>query len=218
VALCVSQCFEVIDGVLGPKLDPAGGITCGAAGLAISASSLDPISPDACNGLARRGNGLYAPCPDAISGGQGTGSPQQGDLPLVFAGASDDSYTFLSDVVSITNTTCCAVGGKISLRCGGAYLDCADDFYGSAHLEVNINGAGLGQCTPDTTMVFENRQGVNVHTAFNNMVDDNYLAIAAGATVTYQAAFVFFANTGSGTLSGTLGFEFVWVLPQIGCC
>jgi hypothetical protein len=36
--LCVNECMEVVDGILGPKLDPAGGITCGPDGLTAAAA------------------------------------------------------------------------------------------------------------------------------------------------------------------------------------
>jgi hypothetical protein len=219
MALCVGCGFEVIDGILEHKLDPAGNITCGAAGLAVAIPAvLDPISPDACNGVERRGNGLYVPCPDAVTGIIQNDSVNNDLLPLAVSGVNN-TYTFSSGGGNtIANPLCCDVSGIIAIRAGGLYLEAADGFYGSCKLQINPNGVGLVDCSPDTTMVFENQSGSTVHTSFNNFVDENWISIPAGGSITYAAALVVFVNTGAGTLSGNIKFEYVLTLPQTECC
>lgn len=219
MAVCVSACMEVVDGVLGPKLAPAGGITCEADGLTVTFPAVaDPaISGDACNGVVHRGDGLWSPCPDAVTGVIQNDSINNDLLPLGIAG--DAVYTFTSGAGNtIENPLCCDVSGIIAIRAGGLYLDAADGFYGTARLQINPDGAGLQECSPDTTMVFENQQGTNIHTAFNNFVDENVIVIPAGGSITYAAALVVHAIAGSGTLSGTIKFEYVLTLPPSGCC
>jgi len=47
MAVCVGNCFEVVDGVLQLQIDPAGGITCGPDGLTASAVSGDAAAAQA---------------------------------------------------------------------------------------------------------------------------------------------------------------------------
>lgn len=221
-ALCVSQCMEVVDGVLGPKLKTDGGLVCDGDGLHVvfPAGVVVPgVSPDACNGFALRGNGYYSPCPDAITGlAQATNTVDPVTMPLSVPGSSNN-YLWKSGIISITNTLCCEVSGTISIRAGGLYLAADDGFYGQANLDVNPNGTGMVPAFPDTTQVFENQSGGVLHTSFNNFVDENWLTIAAGATVTYQAAVNLFVSAApGGTMTGTIGFEFNWTCPQTGCC
>lgn len=218
-AVCVGCGLEVVDGLLAVDLAAGGGILCGDDGLYVSTSVLDPISPDACNGIVRRGNGLYSPCPKALAFGIDTGSPQQGAVGAVTAGVgpSTNTYGFTSDAIVIDNPLCCAVKGKITIRAGGLFLAANDGFYGDAHLEVKINTDPYG-VFPSNTMVFENQSGGVLRTGFNGLQDDNYLAIAAGGSVTYQAQILVNVHEGNGTLSGTIGFEFNYFLAQDCTC
>ena len=218
-ALCVSNCLTVVDGVLEIKLDPAGNITCGADGLAVPGGVTVPgVSPDDCNGFELRGNGYYSPCPDSVSGVIQNDSVNNDLLPLAISTAGAGTYTFTTGSNTIENPLCCEVSGIIAIRAGGLYLDAADGFYGTARLQVNPNGGGLIDASPDTTVVFENQQGVNIHTAFNGFVDENIIVIPALSSITYAAALVVHVNAGTGTLSGLIKFEYVLTLPQSGCC
>jgi len=220
MAVCVGCAFEVVDGVLEAKLDPAGHITCGDAGLAVTIpAQTDPnISADACNGIKHHTDGLYAPCPTSVSGGVASGSAQQGVLPVTIIGAADNEWAFESDLISIHNPYCCDVSGRISVQCGGLYIDMATGFRGYARVEVNIAGAGYLAAFPQTNKLVQNNGTGTFYDDLNNIRDDNYLVVGAGATVTYRATYVFHATTGDATLHGTAGFEFVYHLSQVCNC
>lgn len=216
MAVCVGCGFEVVDGILQHKLDPAGHMTCGAAGLAVSIPGiLDPISPDACNGISRRGNGLYSNCPDTI-----TGAVNNTDAiaPVTVSTGGAGTFDWPQDVVTVNNTLCCDVGGRISTRAGGIRLLTHTGFYCEANLDININGGGWGAAAPDTAIVFENQTGSDVHTALNGFLDENFLAISAGGSVTYQGRIHLHVLAGTADATGEIGVEINWVLPQINCC
>jgi hypothetical protein len=220
-AVCVGCGLDVVDGVLLPKLKADGGIVCDGDGLHVvfPAGVVVPgVSPDACNGFVLRGNGYYSPCPDAVTGIIQNDSINNDLLPLAIT-AGGGPYTFTSGTANtLSNPLCCDVSGIIAIRAGGLFLDAANTFYGSCHMQVNPNGAGLVNASPDTTKVFENKSGSNLHTDFNGFVDENHIVIPAGGSITYAAALVVDCVAGSGTLSGVIKFEYVITLPQSGCC
>jgi hypothetical protein len=213
--------MEVVDGILGPKLDPAGGLECGEAGLKANFPAAVGESPDACNGLEIRGNGLYAPCPDAVTGIVSNDSVNNDliDGAGLAIAAPGGPYMFGAGAANtLANPLCCDVSGIIAIRAGGLYLDAADGFYGKCHLEIDANGTGWVPAVPDTTIVFENQSGSNLHTAFNNLVDENHIVIPASGSITYTARVVVTVIAGSGTLTGLIQFEYVLTCPQTGCC
>jgi fiber protein len=217
-SVCITCGLEVVDGALGVKLDPAGGITCDADGLAVTFPASEAISPDDDNGLERRGNGLYAPCPSAVAGAVNQASINNDVLPLTIPTVAEATYDFSGSTITITNPHPCLVAGRIGIRGGGLYLTASTAFYGQCRLMVDVDGAGFAAANPDTAMVFENTSGGNLRTAFNTFVDDNLLTIAPGDSVTYNARLsVLVHNNGANsTLSGEVRFEYVWTLPQ--CC
>jgi len=235
VAVCLGCGLDVDPdtGVLELQLKSGGGLVCDGDGLSVafpSVDALDPISPDACNGIARRGNGLYAPCPDASTGTANctlanldydpappTPPDTQNEYEFVSTSAVTDQGT-VGGVVTMTNPTCCQITGRIGVRAGGLYGLAQDGFYGAAELRVNQGGGGLTGAGPDTHIVFENQCGSPVHTSFNNMVDENWIVIDPGDTFTYAASILFLVYAGNIHLSGTINFEFNWVLVQTGCC
>jgi hypothetical protein len=216
MAVCVGNCFEVVDGVLQLQIDPAGGLTCGGAGLAVSETTLDPISPDACNGIVRRGNGLYAPCPQASANAH-LWNPGA-ITPFTMSTGGDATFRWPSDSATIANTACCNVGGRVSVRFGGLRVLAHNGFHAEAHLDVNINGGGFGAATPDTTLIIENHQGVDVNVALNGFLDENYLVVGGSTSQTYAGQLTVVVIAGTGDVSGTPQCEINWVLPQVGCC
>lgn len=219
MAVCVGSCFEVVDGILQLQIDPAGGLTCGTDGLAADFPAiLDPISPDACNGIARRGNGLYAPCPDAIAFVAQTAPGPITPFDMTFVGPGAATFDFPSDVVTITNTTCCDVAGRISCRAGGVYVTTHNGFVSQGWLEINIAGAGYGAAFPDSVIVLDNPFGVDHLMHVGPFHDENYLSLAAGASVTYQCRIHVTVDAGSAACHGAFGSEINWILAQTGCC
>ena len=200
-AVCVDCGLEVVDGLLQVELDPAGGITCGAGGLVANF----PAPPESV-------------CPDAVTGlQQATNTVDPVTMPLAVS-SGGGTFVWKSGVITISNPLDCEVSGTISIRAGGLYLEANDGFYGQAQLLVNPDGGGLVPAYPDTMMVFENQSGGVLHSAFNNLVDENLLVVPGAGSVTYQAAVEIGMFAGTGTVSGTIGFEFNWTLPQTGCC
>jgi hypothetical protein len=47
MAICVNNCLDVVDGILGVEVDPAGGITCGPDGLSASGIATAQAAADA---------------------------------------------------------------------------------------------------------------------------------------------------------------------------
>lgn len=218
MAVCVGNCLEVVDGVLEIKLDPAGHISCSDAGLAVPAGVTVPgVSPDACNGFQLRGNGYYASCPEAVSFAH---LWDPGAItPFTMSTAGDATFRWPSDSAVIDNSAGCRnVAGRVSVRFGGLRVLAHDGFHAEAHLEVNINGGGFGAATPDTTLIIENHQGVDVNVALSGFLDENYLLVNNGTTQTYAGQLVVIVLAGTGDVSGTPQCEINWVLPQVGAC
>lgn len=226
MAICIGCGLEVVDGILVPKLDPAGHITCSDAGLAVPGGVTVPgVSPDSCNGFELRGNGYYAPCPDSIVGTTLVQvSPQGSGLPQ--AVGDGGSFSYLNDNsptnIHICNTTCCTVSGLVFVKVGDVYFQASPTFVGSAHLEVNINNAGFGSIEPTAITTFTNN-GTGDSYAAVDLDAHLFLSLAAGACVDYQWAVVF--NIGesgadSHIRTNSVGPKFVtrWQLTQTGCC
>jgi hypothetical protein len=228
-AICVGCGLDVVDGVVEVQIVEGGGLACDpTTGLSVNfpaPSVLDPISPDACNGIARRGNGLYSPCPDAVLGAQDSASAQNSLLPLAITGTNND-YFFESDVVTITNGLCCEVTGRITVLAGGLYVTAGTGFRAYGRLLVDINGAGYAAAFPETNRYVNNNGTGDIVADFNGLQDQNLLILAAGASATYRAEIQIHVDIGSGTLDQIFspvsppgaGFEFNWELVQTGCC
>jgi hypothetical protein len=224
MAVCVSGCLEVTDGVLEIKLDPAGGITCGDAGLAAaSAASVPvtgvPVSLDACNGLTRHGDGLYAVCSSYTAGSFLNGADPA--TPVAIAGPNN-TYAFTGPVWTITPAKCHDVVGPVHIYAGGLYIDdLVDDFLVQSHLEVNKNAGGFAVVIPDTNKRYiNNGDGTAGDVDFNNMAYMDLLTIPAGGSATYQVRQIVTvqgAATGAGNLNGTLQFKILYNLGSSGC-
>lgn len=218
ITICVGCGLDVTDdGILEVQRRPGGGIECDSTGLFAT-----PVvkSPDECNGFEIRGNGYYSPCPKTVGAVIQNDSVNNDLLPFNSM-VNGGEYSFTSGPSSVIgNTLCCAVRGIIAIRAGGLYLDAVNGFYGSARLQVNQGGGGLVDANPDTTMVFENKSGSNVHTSFNNLVDENVIEIPGHSTSSIAAAVVVHVNLGGvgSTLSGFIRFEYVMSLPMNCTC
>lgn len=175
------------------------------------------VSPDACNGLECRGNGLYVPCPDSVTGIISNTSPQAGLLPFDGLGPSN-TYDFDSPTISITNDLCCTVSGRLSVQVGGLLAGLEPTSKTTSSILVNPNGAGFGASAPDTSKINHNNGTGVLDVDFNNTQDVNWVIITAGATLTYQARFRLLVQTATAHFSGTVAFAFQWDLNQDGCC
>lgn len=233
IAVCVGcGLFVNGSGVLEVQRRPGGGIECDNSGDAddglflnlttnaclsgdgTTASPLAPvISPDACNGLECRGNGLYIRNPRSIIGITDHASPENTVLPLVTG--TGGTFIFNSLVVTINNPSCHEVVGRITVIEGG--MDVTQNAASTmiASFEVNINGAGFIPVIPRASLVFDNRTAVAANDRFDNLIESNLLSIGAGASATYQARMVYFQQSGTGILNGAQTFEFQWDLNQV---
>lgn len=227
MAVCVGCGLDINggSGLLEVQLDPAGGITCGPAGLAASAVPVAsiPVSPDACNGITKRGNGLYSPCPKSIVGSIIQTSPQGSGLPQTMI--APGTFNYLNDnttnSIHICNTTCCEVQGFVEVTVGDTYLDEAEGFFGSSRIQVNIDASGLVDTEPSTERVYQNNGTGTLREDANNMGTALQLNIAVGACHDYQWRLQFTATAGTATLKTlTAGpkFQTRWMLSQTGCC
>lgn len=222
-AVCVGGCFEVVDGVLQLQLDPAGGLTCGGAGLAATAvpTTAVPISNDGCNGLKRHGDGLYVVCPDTVVG-------QHDDAPVAYndsVSGPNNLYNYESvTTATVTNTLCHPVSGQVTIREGGLYMqDLAAGFLTIAHIEVSVNGGGYVAATPFASRRYLNNDAANVADIdFDNMVwSDTITNLAAGASITYKPRVqvnIQGASAGAGHIIGSIGFRTQWHLTPSGGC
>lgn len=238
--VCVG-CGLAVDGASGlleVQLRPGGGISCDDSGdaddglfLTVPAASAGDcitvsaggavsveISPDACNGLKCRGNGLYIPCPTTIAGTSGT-VIQTGAAPPFDAAGPNATFNFPSPVINITNNLCCSVSGRISIIAGGLFATLEPSTECYYFLQTNANGGGLVGVSPETRAYRHNVSTTVVQTVdFNNIEDNNWYTIPAGTAETYAANFVLFVITGTAHVTGNVGFEFIWDLPlACGC-
>lgn len=214
--ICLSCGLTITDGALAVELsaDAGNALECRDDGLYTAGAD---ISADACNAISAHADGLWAPCQRGLVGTAQMDSPQNAALPITITGATEDDYNFNSDVVTITNDTCRAVTGTITIQVGGLFADSgAAGFYADAGLEVNIAGGGFNPSTPNTIKrVF----GASNFFDFNNIHEINFLGpLAAGASVTYQANLKVTAHSGDASLHGAVNFAFQWVLVPTAAC
>lgn len=230
---------DVDSGLLEVQLKPGGGISCDDTGdaddglfltvptasagdcITVSAGGAVSveISPDACNGLRCRGNGLYIPCPNTIAGTSGT-LLQTGVVPPFNAVPPESNpYNFPSPEITIDNTLCCTVSGRISVIAGGLFATLEPSTECYYYLEVDANGAGLIGVSPETRAYRHNVSTTVVQTVdFNNIEDNNWLTIPASSSVTYAANFVLRVISGTAHVTGDVGFEFIWNLGLACAC
>jgi hypothetical protein len=222
--VCVGCGLEVnpTSGVLETKLKPGGGLVCDGDGLSVTfpAAYSPTESPDDCNGFEVRGNGLYAPCPEATVGSHQWIGAEIAPLEVSTGGAGTFAWT--SSVASITNTSCCEQQGRISARAGGVTLAMDNGFRGYADLQVNIDGAGWATAVPSTRIYCENSQGTPINIGLNNLLDENWIIFdappALGSTHSYAARIFLVVTAGTADASGVPAVEINWVAPQTGCC
>lgn len=178
-------------------------------------------SPDACNGIDLRGNGVYAPCPDSETGIDGHNSPQNG-AAFTATGISNPFSTFgwQSVIVHICNPTCCTVAGRISYEAGGLEGDLQTGDAANSHLEVQTNGGAFASAQPSSTKWVHNTGSSPMRVDFNNMIETNWMILGPGECIDVRAQLILEILLGSQiqNLTNTVFFEIQWDLNQVGCC
>ena len=234
-SICVGCGLDVNggSGLLEVQLDPAGGITCGASGLAITGAPIAsiPVSPDDCNALVKHGNGLYVPCSDGVAGSTAVqASPQGSGLPQALTNGGNYGYLNAASDIDICNTTCCTISGIVFVAVGDIYFDAKPGFVGGGRLQVDINSAGFADVEPSTRQSFQNHYAVNV--ANNTFLDINqnasfFISLGPTACAHYRFNLQFsITTTGSDGVTGSFlrtdngGPLFVtrWILTHTDCC
>ena len=236
MATCIG-CGLTVDGSgkLIAQLEAGGGIECDPtngleltiqhtgrlSGAGTSDSLLDVVkSPDGCNGIDMRANGIYAPCPNTVAGTDDHNVPGINDA---IAGPNDTYVYESAGVTTITNNLCCPVTGRYVVQAGGLYTDdLADDFLVIAHMELSIDGGPYLSVFP-----FSSRRGANngdgatTTMDFDNMSASDIITVAPlGGTRSLRGRLVITvigAAAGAGHIQGNNGFRTTWHLTQ-NCC
>lgn len=243
ISVCVGCGLTVSGtGLLEVLLRPGGGISCdnsGAdAGLFVTTATTGSncidvasgvvsinLSEDACNGLQCRGNGLYAPCPDSIVDRAGSGSTTATPVGVNGTATPPNNYIFEStDTITICNTTCCTVSGRLTVSAGGIYaLPAGPGLIIEGFLETSTNAGPYIGASPLGSRLVHNNHGTNdLFADFNNLHDNVVTTLAPTECVTVRSRVRYTVTSGALT-SGTLGgasqqFEYQWDLNQTGCC
>lgn len=244
-SICVGCGLDVnnITGLLEVQLsggDPGSGLHCdNTTGLSLAVqhpgslsgngttiSPLVPVaSPDDCNSLVVRGNGLYTPCSDSnVNSSAVQTSPQGVGLPQLVADGGN--YGYLNDnavnSVHICNPTCCNAGGIVFIAVSDVYLQAAQGLSGGAHLEINVDNTGFNTMSPIPTVKFDNNgTGDTVYAV--NLNATYYLGFSPGQCHDIQLNLEFNigpAGINSHIRTDSTGPKFVtrWVVSPTGCC
>lgn len=262
MAICVGCGLDVdINGRLHAQLRPGGGLSCqdtGAAddGLYVTPGVFMPAtggsgtippgstsinsatgevrkSPDACNGLDLRGNGVWAPrmctlANTALRGYQGAIFPVGLSVGGTYAVESDGG------AVSVTNNTDCTLMGKWDVQASGGRVLANPGFDASMYLGVNIDNTGWGPAIPITRIRMDNRtnngaspNGGVVEYNAANFHEENWSPLVPGQTITFMANVNLVVTAGiagldnAGTWHDTPDFprfEFHWHWTPEGNC
>lgn len=206
MAICVGDGLDVVDGLLVAK-----------------------ASPDACNGLQVRANGLWSECVNNIAGAVDQLSPQSVLLPIAISNPSGNPLTpttfgFLNDnsstSIHVCNTTCCTVTGSFDVTIGGLELDADPGFFGNMSIQLKFNSGAFAPVVPLSEWVANNVGGSTQRISFNGMSAPFTRALAPGECVDVQWAQVLSCAAGTGNL-GSIGagprFTTRWMFVQTGC-
>lgn len=221
---------------LGIHSNPNSGITL--TGNGTTGSPLQPTlirSPDDCNSLEIRGNGLYAPCQDSNIGTSLVQlSPQGGGPGYAQCIETGPGYGYLNSndahSIHICNPTCCNAAGLIFVKVSDLYFQARPGLFAKAWLEVNIDDGGFsGVMEPQPIVFFQNTGSVDSFGAIN--LDANLFAgFSPGECHNYQfnlqvivqtnGAGTCLADTASHLRSDGGGPKFVtrWVVSPTSCC
>lgn len=197
-------------------------------------------SPDNCNGVDLRGNGLYVPCPKSIVGAVNTGftgftAPFS---PMVAGGTYDaqsvcpgspaptaTTYDCVGSQIHICNPLCCSAQGLWDVTCYGGLILGAPGFDATAFLMTSIDGGAFGAASPTTKIKMTNQGPASQFFELGNFQENNFIAFDAvdGAVPCHRFSAQFRievagGSTGNGTWVTGPQFEFRWHFHQTGCC
>ena len=182
-------------------------------------------SPDACNGLELRANGVWAKCPSSLVQIMNV-SPAFAPFGINSGGAGN------FNIPSGCNNSCnggnwhicnpynCQISGFISIRAYmGAVSGASVGFDAEGHLEVSINGGGYTGASPGTFIRMQNLT-VNNQSYWDlaNMEERNFLILDPGACVDYQVQATINVFAGTATWSTGPNFEYYVHLTTTGGC
>jgi hypothetical protein len=183
--------LEVIDGVLQVKVDPAGGLVCGDAGLAAefpTPPTVPGVSPDAFNGFELLGNGYFARCPTSIIATANMGyAGATFPVALSTAGAGLFSIVNFGGAISITNTTPWTVDGFLDCQVYGGTVSADPGFDGFAYISISTDGGAFNAATPPTNFRMDNGAAGVVNYEPSNMLERNRVIFTPGQTHTFEA-------------------------------
>ena len=193
-------------------------------------------SEQSCNGINCLGDGLYAPCPDSIIGGDNfgaTGGPWPlagglntgGGIPTTFNGQSlcDSGCGGPGNQsIHICNTTCCTVAGYATVLASvGDINNASVGFEASVFLSCSINGGAYFGASPDTRIRIGNDGAApagNRNLRVGTLIEKNFLVLGVGECVDYQAQITIAVTAGTAAWETAPNFEFYFDLNQVGCC
>lgn len=194
-----------------------------------------PISPDACNGLHARGNGLWAPCPQEYTCTQNVGF-FGGAIPFGVNTGGDATFNLASQcganvcstcpagadgrITFCNPSPCCSVEGFWDVQAYGGAVDANPGFNATAELQISFNGGGFVGGSPATFIRMQN-QGAGVERYdLSNMLERDYIILGASGCVDLQARIQVHVFSGTGTWAVGPNFEFHFgPLVQVqGCC
>lgn len=215
-AICLGCGVAIVDGALSAEISalPGNVLTCEDDGLYVPAVGGVAISSDACNAIDSHADGLWAPCQRGVAGRDQHDSPQNADLPV--SAGTGPGYDFESVEVTISNPTCRDVEGTLIIRSGGLFVNNLSSFVSVGAIDTKVDGGAWGSSTPNTEKYVQGNGAITWD--YNNLTEVNYIAVAAGASHTYQARIHVNVIGGTGDLFGTVGFEFNWTLVPTAAC
>lgn len=231
ISVCVGCGLFVDAGLLKVQTNPNGCLVCDDTnGLAVE------VSPDDCNALICRGNGLWALCPDSFSCIQ-TVEFYGGAIIGVPDGLASGSYDLLSQCIAnacsscpggtdgrirfCNNSPCCTLEGFWDVQAYGGQVATNPGFNATAELFISTNGGAFVGASPVTLIRMQNNTAAVQTFNLSGLMDRNYISLPAGTgtCVDLQAMVRILVLAGTGTWESGPTFEFHFgPLTQRGCC
>lgn len=242
MAICIGCGLDInaISGLLQVQTEAGGGVICdptnglelqiqhvgSLSGDGTSDSLLSPVaSPDDCNSLQVRGNGLYVPCSDSSVGTSAVQlSPQSSGLPQAVTDGGNYGYNNDNafNSIHICNPTCCGAAGIVFISVSDVYYQAAQGSSGGAVLQINVDNGGFADMSPVPTTKFANNgTGDTVYAV--NLNATYFLAFSPGQCHDIQLNLEFHigpAGVGSHIRTDSSGPKFVtrWTVSPTNCC